>query len=57
VLIDVIRGPSRELGALASAMRENKGVSAHIIGLDVTPPADIPAGVRSHAADEWLLTA
>jgi predicted AAA+ superfamily ATPase len=47
----------RELGALASAMRENKGVSAHIIGLEVTPPADIPAGIHWHAADEWLLTA
>lgn len=46
---------SREIGALAKAVRESRGATAHLIGLDPAPPAGFPSNVRWHAADEWLL--
>jgi hypothetical protein len=42
---------------LLDARAEFPHAAAHIVSLDLTPPRELPQGIRWHAAGAWLLDA
>jgi hypothetical protein len=59
VCADLTSAPTREreTRALLDARAEFPHAAAHIVSLDLTPPRELPQGIRWHAAGAWLLDA